>query len=264
MSVSGDSEEEVSEGFSPEEVDRFRTDGYLVVPGAANGEIVERMRQITLDELGRAKEPIEYEADLQYPGAPLSMHDTGGRTARRLKFAYSRDFLFTEWVTSPVIRNRLVQILGSPFVMPLAHHNCIMTKQPHFSSDTGWHQDIRYWSYEKPELVSVWLALGKENRENGCLRVIPGTHTQTLEADRYDQDQFLREDDPRNDSLLDAAIDVELNAGDVLFFHARLFHSATRNYSTEPKFSVVFTFRPEDNRPLPGSRSASMPEMLVH
>ncbi len=147
--------------------------------------------------------------------------------------------------------------------MPLAHHNCIMTKMPSFSSDTGWHQDIRYWSFQRPELVSVWLALGKEYPENGCLRLIPGTHRIDFDRSRLDDSLFLRADHPENQGLLQSEIVAELEPGDVLFFHSRTFHTADRNRSRDPKFSVVFTFRPGDNRPIPGTRSASLPELIV-
>ena len=130
-----------------------------------------------------------------------------------------------------------------------------MTKQPRFSSDTGWHQDVRYWSFERPELVNVWIALGDETPENGCLRVIPGTHREAWDPSRFDAEKFLKADSPVNADLLAAAVDVPLKAGDGLFFHARLFHAARRNRTHEPKWSAVFTARPADNPPIPGTRS---------
>ncbi len=147
--------------------------------------------------------------------------------------------------------------------MPLAHHNCVMTKQPRYSSETGWHQDIRYWAFERPELVSVWLALGRETPENGCLYVIPGTHTLPISRDRLDDALFLRPDLPENATLIAQKVPVELEPGDVLFFHCRTFHAAGRNRTEQTKYSVVFTFRPADNPPRPETRSASMPELLL-
>lgn len=249
--------------FLPEEVESFRREGYAIVRGLADDDTRQRMLSVTRENLARYREPIEYEADVQYPGSPTSRDAQGGRTARRLLQAHARDPVFTEWVVRPELAGRLQQLLGEDVVMPLAHHNCIMTKQPQFSSDTGWHQDVRYWSFSRPELISVWLALGVETRDNGCLRLIPGTHTLTFERDRLDEAMFLRPDDPRNQPLLERQVLAELQPGDALFFHARTFHAATRNHTGEPKFSVVFTFRPYDNRPIPGTRSASLPEMLL-
>jgi phytanoyl-CoA hydroxylase len=252
----------VSDSFSEIEREQFARDGYIIVRQLAARPLIARMLEVTREGLAREIAPVEYEAELHYPGAPPSLDAEGGRTVRRLKQAISRDFCFMDWVMSTALAGRLHQLLGPHVVMPMAHHNCIMTKQPRHSSDTGWHQDIRYWSFERPELVSVWLALTPENAHNGCLYVIPGTHRLQLDPRRCDEDSFLRPDLPENQALIEKAVRAELEPGDGLFFHALTFHAASRNYSEATKMSVVFTFRPADNRPLAGSRSASLPELL--
>ena len=249
--------------FTPDEVEQFQRDGYIIVRGLADERIREQMLFATLEGIGRAVPPVEYEADLQYPGAPRSRESEGGRTIRRLKQAHSRGFVFTEWLSHPPLVARLRQLLGPQVIAPLAHHNCIMTKQPEFSSDTGWHQDVRYWSFQRPELISVWLALGHERPANGCLWVIPGSHRGSYERQRFDDELFLRPELPENDALIAGKVPAELAPGDTLFFHARTFHAASRNQTGDPKFSVVFTFRPADNPPLAGSRSASAPEVVL-
>jgi phytanoyl-CoA hydroxylase len=148
-------------------------------------------------------------------------------------------------------------------VMPLAHHNCIMTKHPRYSSDTGWHQDMRFWSFQSPELVNAWFALGDETLTNGCLKLLPGSHRMPLSPHQLDADKFFRQDLPENAPLLETAVTAELSAGDVLFFHAKCLHSATRNYSEATKYSAVFTFRSLDNAPIEGSRSSQLPELLL-
>ncbi len=84
-----------------------------------------------------------------------------------------------------------------------------------------------------------------------------------FDRSRLDESLFLGTDHPENQGLLQSKIVAELEPGDVLFFHSRTFHAADRNRSRDPKFSVVFTFRPGDNRPIPGTRSASLPELIV-
>jgi phytanoyl-CoA hydroxylase len=249
--------------FSPEERARFESDGYVIVRQLADQETVHRMMETTFVGLAGPIEPVEYEADVQYPGAPPSRAAEGGQTVRRLKEAHARHPVFTHWVASPPIVGRLQQLLGERVVMPLAHHNCVMTKHAAFSSETNWHQDIRYWSYQRPELVSLWLALGHETTENGCLYVIPGTHRMDFARNRFDDAIFFRQDLPENQELIAKKVTVELEPGDALFFHCKTLHAAGRNKTIQPKFSVVFTFRPESYRPLPGSRSAPMPELLL-
>jgi phytanoyl-CoA hydroxylase len=243
-------------------VQRFHRDGYIVVRGLAGEALLREMRLATEEGLRREIPPIEYEADLQYPGAPRSLEERGGRTVRRLKQAHGRHPVFGQWLNFPPLLERVRQLLGPDVAVPLAHHNCIMTKQPRHSSETGWHQDIRYWSFARPELVSVWLALGDETRANGCLRLIPGSHRMHFDRGRFDDALFFRPDIPENAEVLRNEVTAELGAGDVLFFHCRTLHAATHNSTGEPKFSVVFTFRPLDNPPVAGSRSASLPELV--
>lgn len=249
--------------FTSEETSRFHRDGYVIARTLIGDVDLNRMRQITERGLQGEIAPVEYEADLRYAGSPESLQSLGGHTVRRLKQAHSRDFLFTEWMIRAEILGRLQQLLGPRVVCPLAHHNCIMTKQPQFSSETGWHQDIRYWSFLRPELVNTWIALGSERPENGCLQVIPGSHVMSLPRRLFDEKSFFREDLPENRTLIETKHYVELMPGDVLFFHAKTLHAASRNSLCEAKYSVVFTFRAADNPPLPNTRSASLPELLL-
>jgi phytanoyl-CoA hydroxylase len=249
--------------ISQKQVDAFNRDGYVIARGMVDANMRQRMLASIQDDVARRSEPIEYEADLDYPGAPASLDSEGGRTIRRLKNAISRDPVFTELVQLPALKCSLTKLLGPELVVPMAHHNCIMTKHPRFSSDTGWHQDARYWSFDRPELISVWVALGTEYKQNGGLSVIPGTHREIPSNDRLDDAFFLRCDLEENRRLIDSAENVDLEPGDVLFFHCLTFHSASRNHTDETKYSVVFTVRPGDNRPRPGTRSASMPELVL-
>lgn len=249
--------------FSTNDVEQFQRDGFLICRSLLPPQYVEKILQIAQRDTAGELGDIEYEADVQYPGAPESLHALGGRTIRRLRQAFSRDPVFSQLVKQPFLLKRLQQLLGPQVVMPLAHHNCVMTKHPEFSSDTGWHQDIRFWSFQNSNLVNTWVALGNESPKNGCLKLLPGSHNQTFQKHQLDDGLFFRTDLEENQELLSREVTAELNAGDVLFFHARCFHSATRNYSSNTKYSAVFTFRSLSNSPLPGSRSSQLPELLL-
>lgn len=249
--------------FTESEINQFWENGFAVVRGLAPERLCDRMLAVTRYGLEQEVAPVEYEADLGYPGAPSDRQAAGGRTIRRLKQAFTRDYVFTEWMLQPGVIGRLRQLLGPTVYCPLAHHNCIMTKQPQYSSATRWHQDIRYWSFHTQQLVNVWLALGDETPANGCLQVIPGSHRITPRAEQLDRELFFREDLPENEQWIAKRQYVSLKAGDVLFFHARTLHAADRNSTGQTKYSVVFTFRGAENPPIPESRSASCPELLI-
>ena len=249
--------------FSPQQLSEFERDGFLIARGLASRGQCERMRAVAQQHLVAAIPPLEYEAQVKYPGSPPTLEAPGGRTVRRLLQAYSRDPVFRDWAVAPEVGGRLRQLLGPQVHLSQAHHNCIMTKNPAFSSATGWHQDIRYWSFEKPELVSVWLALGTERVENGCLWLVPGSHRMEFPRELYDDLLFFRDDIEENRKVLVPRIAAGLDMGDVLFFHCRALHAAGRNLTTDTKFAAVFTYHAAGNRPLPGTRSASSIEVRL-
>ena len=72
---------------------------------------------------------------------------------------------------------------------------------------------------------------------------------------------LLRPDVEANKPLIRTQRRVELDAGDVLFFHCRTLHAAGHNQTADTKFSLVFTYRAADNLPRAGTRSASLPDI---
>ncbi|HEX9450667.1 MAG TPA: phytanoyl-CoA dioxygenase family protein [Burkholderiales bacterium] len=248
-------------GFSSAELSQFARDGFVIVRGLVPQASCEAMKALALRHLAAEIQPLEYEAQVRYPGAPAALDAPGGRTVRRELQACARDALYRDWATSPQLASRLHHILGPSLELSQAHHNCIMTKNPAFSSATGWHQDIRYWSFQKPELVSVWLALGPEHEENGCLWLVPGSQRMEFRAGQYDDDRFFRADLDENRGILQGKVAAELDEGDVLFFHCRLLHAAGQNRTALTKFAAVFTYHAAANRPLAGTRSASLPDI---
>jgi phytanoyl-CoA hydroxylase len=244
-----------------EQVQVLRDQGFVVVPGLMSHDRCEQLKQLALEQMQKAEAPVEYEADLHYPGAPDSKQAPGGHTVRRLLDTYGRHASYREWATAPEIRSWMELYFGEEPRLSRAHHNCMMTKHPAYGSLTGWHRDARYWSFERDDLVSAWFALGNETVDNGALWLVPGSHTATLTSDRFDDAKFFRSDLPENQALIKTAVSPELHAGDVVFFHCNTLHSAGKNLTNDVKFSLVFTYHGASNVPLPGSRSASKPEV---
>lgn len=247
--------------FSAAEIGQFKRDGYIVARALAAPGDCAAIKAVAERDLAAATAPVEYETDTKYPGAPASLDAPGGRTVRRLLQACARDPVIARWATQPAIAGCLQQLIGPQVELSQVHHNCVMTKNPSYSSVTNWHQDIRYWSFTRPELVSVWLALGREYFENGCLLVLPGSHIMDFGPGQLDEALFLRPDVEANKPLIRTQRRVELEPGDVLFFHCRTFHAAGHNQTADTKFSLVFTYRAADNPPLAGTRSASLPDI---
>lgn len=238
------------------QIEQFRRDGYLIWPKLASPAACEAMLAVAREHLQQATAPVEYEADVGYPGAPASLDAPGGKTVRRLRGAYQRAPVLRAWAQDPRIVGWLARLFGEPVCLTLAHHNCIMTKHPNFGTATGWHRDIRYWSFTRPDLVTVWLALGGESEENGGLKVIPGSHRMDIGREQLDDLDFLRPDVAENRALFAHGKALELEQGDVVLFHSGLFHAAGRNQTDTIKTSVVFAYRGESNKPIDRTASA--------
>jgi phytanoyl-CoA hydroxylase len=253
---------EISDAAFSREVEDFAADGFVVLRRLVAPADCDAIAAEVDAALHPVLAPAEFEADVGYPGAPRSREAVGGDTPRRLLNAYSRFAALRPLVTGGRVARHLRAVMGTDRVqLSQCHHNCVMTKAPGFSSITLWHQDIRYWSFERPELVSLWLALGDETADNGALQVIPGTHREIFAAERLDDARFLRPELAENQALIARARSVELAKGDVLIFHCRAFHAAGRNVTDRVKLSCVFTYHAEDNRPLAGTRSAQYPSI---
>lgn len=236
----------------------FARDGFIVVRGLCSPERLDRMRAAVEHDLAASARPVEYEADVAYPGAPPDRDVPGGQTVRRLLDAMGRGPAFTQWACSRALTGWARALLGTGDIRVVgAHHNCIMTKHPEYSSATGWHQDIRYWSFDRPDLVNAWTALDAESCDNGGMRLVPGSHRAVFDACAFDSDRFFRVDHSPNRHWIDSAVQVDLHPGDVLFFHAAVLHAAGRNLTARRKRAVVFSYRAASNRPVPGTRSAA-------
>ncbi len=246
-------------------VDAFRRDGYLVIRNFVDVSLCRQMSEIVDASLDPPLAPLEFEADVHYPGAPMSKTSRGGFTPRRLLSAFTRHELFRRWATSADMSRVLAALMGTDEIsLSQNHHNCIMTKHPGFSSLTSWHQDIRYWRFDRPELVSAWLALDHEDPDNGGLSLIPGSHRSDLGRGRLDAALFMRTDLPENREMIDSAVAAVLEPGDVLFFHCKTYHAAGRNQTDRVKKSVVFTYRATDNGPIPETRSATYQDIALN
>src|SRR3546814_6930581 len=65
------------------QVATLRQQGFVVARQFAAPETVAALRRQAERQLAEEAGPIEYEADLQYPGAPPSRQAQGGSTVRR-------------------------------------------------------------------------------------------------------------------------------------------------------------------------------------
>lgn len=105
-----------------------------------------------------------------------------------------------------------------------------------------WHQDWSYW--HGAHKTSVWIALDDATVANGCLKLLPGTHTKpvTHGGDASDGKGFSERLDPKAVDESKAVI-AELKAGGVVIFHDLLLHASYPNTSGADRWALISTYR---------------------
>ena len=80
---------------------------------------------------------------------------------------------FLDLARDPEIVELVSGVLGDDVILWGCHVFC---KPAGEGYETPWHQDGHYWPIRPLATCTVWVALEPSTRENGCLRVIPGSH----------------------------------------------------------------------------------------
>ena len=106
----------------------------------------------------------------------------------------SKSHLLFKWVDDLMRHQRIldaVEDLIGPDI--LCWNTIFWIKERQSASFVSWHQDVRYWGLDTSELVTAWLALSPATEQSGCMRVLPGSHRESVlpHRDEYHDDNLL-------------------------------------------------------------------------
>jgi non-haem Fe2+, alpha-ketoglutarate-dependent halogenase len=144
-----------------------------------------------------------------------------------------------ELATHPAILD-LAECLIGPDI--LVHSTTLFCKRPGDRTFVSWHQDGYTWGLSEPLLVTAWLALSDSTVENGCMRAIPGSHARRLShAERPQRYNLLRRTGLEILDEIDeeAAVAVELRAGELSVHHPDLVHGSSPNVCGHSRLGFV-------------------------
>jgi len=116
-------------------------------------------------------------------------------------------------------------------------------KQPGVGGKVTPHQDATFL-YNAPEfLVGFWFPIDDATLENGCLWYVPGSHSNPVSRrfKRSEQQANMMEfhgKDPEFDE--DAWVSAPVNKGDLVLIHGRVYHKSERNNSSLPRHAYTF------------------------
>lgn len=224
---------------------RIVADGWTVVEDVAPEGLLDRCRN-RLAELERTEDYTR----------TIGQFEMGQRRTCNL---IAKGEMFVELAESRMLLELMRRVLGagcllnSMMALPLEPGS---PEQPLHSDDQaiGLPRDFR-----RPAICTAIFALTDFTNENGATRIIPGSHRLP---------RPLRWDEPNR--RLDAAVAVEVPAGNALVYSGAIYHGSGANHSGDVRIGLALSYcagylRPTENFQLglPGSTLVKLSDTML-
>lgn len=160
------------------------------------------------------------------------------------------DPFWVRLVSDPRLLDLAQLFLGPNLAMFASHY---IAKPPFEGMPVLMHQDGSYWPLEPMQVVTLWLAVDYSGPENGCMRVIPGTHKMDLQAMKGRTDVANVLDSEIDPALVDESkiVDLVLQPGDVSVHQPAIIHGSNANNSPMRRAGLTIRVIPTSTRMLP-------------
>lgn len=225
-----------SKSLSPAQVEKFKRDGYHFPVAALSAE-----------------EALAYRRRLELSEATLGGPLRGNLRAKpHLLFTWAN-----ELIRHPAILDAVEDIYGPNL---LAWSSSFFIKEANDPSYVSWHQDSTYWGLSHPDVVTAWIALSVSIVENGCMRVIPGTHLkeQLPHKDTFAENNLLSRGQEVQVQVNEGdAVDIELQPGQFSLHHVRLVHGSEPNHANYRRIGYAIRYVPTYVKQTVGARDSA-------
>ena len=143
----------------------------------------------------------------------------------------------------PFILDKVEQIIGENIILWGVSLFC---KPPLKGKAIPWHQDGYYWPIRPLANCTVWIALDNATIENGCLRIIKGSHKNGLFHHKTDNSKknALNKALVKESYNEKKAINLELKEGEISFHDCFLVHGSNQNKSKYRRAGLVLRYMP--------------------
>jgi phytanoyl-CoA hydroxylase len=207
------------------ELRSYQEHGYVVVPGLFSGQETSDFIQHYMAM--RERESAAQNQSLGDASSVGAQDNDPLKAFPRLMQMHRRDETSLRWLLDARLNACLTALLGRE---PFAVQTMLYFKPPG-ARGQALHQDQYYLRVQPGTCMAAWMALDDCDEANGCLQVVPGSHTWpllcTVPADTTTSFTDVTVDLPAGQCPLP----VVMKAGDVLFFNGQLVHGSYPNTS---------------------------------
>jgi len=152
--------------------------------------------------------------------------------------------LYFRWAwelsTHPRVLDCMEQLIGPNIMLKSTR---LFYKFGHSDSFVGWHQDGLTERVANAYVPAIWLGLTPATAENGCLRVVPGSHRLGLvpHADIPNADNLTTQGATAQVAI-NAPHDVVMKAGEMSLHHPLMLHASNPNRSAQARIGFSATY----------------------
>jgi phytanoyl-CoA hydroxylase len=226
--------------MSEEQARFYREQGYVLLKNVFSTDELEAMRAAADAVIQRAKDAKENPTFL-WGGRWLSDEERDKLDINGVHDTQFHDAAFSRALTNQKLLDGIEALIGPNIQL---HHTKLIVKPPERGAPFPMHQDYPYFPHEKHTMLAASIHLDDANEENGCLRVLPGSHKSgALQLDKSGE-FFL----PPEEYPVEEGTPCPAKAGDVLVFNYLTVHGSGLNTSDRPRRNWLIQMRdPEDH-----------------
>ena len=205
----------------------FQHNGFHRVRQALPEELLVRLNVATNRAIADCVEPVVWET---------GSTDRRPEDVRRLSKILSRDEAYLQAASHPIILDTLTGLIGPNVELLTNKHNHIMVR-PAGSEPVYWHAGEETWD---PCLLTALIYLEESTLENGCIRLVPGSHRRPFRHPRRPGGEWTASE------WLPRSLPVPMPRGGILLFNDACFHASDVNRSDGSRRSMTFGYRAHD------------------
>jgi phytanoyl-CoA hydroxylase len=205
----------------------FKLNGFYRVRECLPENLVDRLNAVTDEQVRRMQEPIVWE----------KRESRRPEDVRRLSKILARDPVYLEAATHPIILDALEGILGPNVELLTNKHNHMMVR-PQGSDPVPWHSGEAPYD---PVLITALIYLEESTMENGCIRIVPGSHNRPFRTPRRGTESF------RESAHYFRSVPLPMPRGGVILFNDCCFHGSDVNRTAGSRRSMTLAYRAHDS-----------------